>query len=175
MRFLKSNSAGMTLLEIIAAITVLGVLTSILVHATAFWSALGNKSQRVLDRQNELQTKLNTILEGFGEYPGLLVAKDYSLAGSSDPCGMADPLQREELSFTLPDDTVITYRYDASDDTLYRQVNSDPETPHITSLSCFSAKESVGNVVLLRLRATVGGVGGDRLVELATQVKPRNM
>lgn len=180
MKIPRGGDNGFTLVEIILAITVLGILGGVMANAIGYYNGLGRKTYQVLLHQNELQNIINHILEGSGDVPGLVVAKEFTIDDITDPCDLDEAGHGGyggTLEFTLPDDTEKTYRYDADEGKLYLKVGAGAETVLMENLTCFSVKDKDddGKIALIRLRTTVSGTGGDRIVELATQVKPRNV
>jgi prepilin-type N-terminal cleavage/methylation domain-containing protein len=168
-----ADERGLTLVEIIMAIVIIGIISGVGAGMLAYYNGLGRKTYLVLQKQNELQTVINQILDGYGEKTGLITAKSFTLSGDADPCSMGDAAYKSILSFTIPDDTEFTYRYDEGD--LYLEVTDAPDILVAEALTCFAAKNNGSNIVQLRIKSTVGGTGGERPVEIATQVKPRNV
>ncbi|HHW08734.1 MAG TPA: type II secretion system protein [Firmicutes bacterium] len=166
------DERGLTLVELILAMMVLGIISGVVANLLAYYNGLGRMTYLVLQKQNELQSVVNRILDGFGEKSGLITAKAYSLSGTLDPCGLGDTAYRSSIAFTITDNTVFTYRYESGQ--LFLKVDDAPEMLLMENLSCFAVKENGTNIVQLRIRSTVSGTGGERPVEIATQVKPRN-
>jgi len=147
----------------------MGVLAGVIATAYVNWSSMGNRSQQVLQRQNELQTTLNRIIEGTSSIPGLLKANSVEISGASNPCGGSGTLKYQAGGQT------VWYIFEGNSLGIRVGNESNAITPILNSLSCFSAKldEEDDGIVLLRLRAHVKDMGGGRDVELATQIKPR--
>jgi prepilin-type N-terminal cleavage/methylation domain-containing protein len=163
----RYNEGGFSLVEVILAMVLMGVMMGVIASAYVNWSSIGNRSQQVLQRQNELQTALNRIIEGTSSVPGLLKATSVTTSGASSPCGGSST-----LTYMVGGKTIS---YEFKDNSLEIKVDSGDSVPILSSLTCFSARlhDTDSSIVLLRLEAHVKGMGGGRTVELATQVKPR--
>ncbi|MGI6544110.1 MAG: PulJ/GspJ family protein [Limnochordia bacterium] len=165
----RYNEGGFSLVEVILAMVLMGVLTGVIATAYVNWSSIGNRSRQVLQRQNELQTALNRIIDGTSSVPGLLKATSVSFEGE-ERCGGMSTLTYEAGGQTIS--------YEFKDNSLEIKVGNSEDSdsvPILSSLECFSASpvEDVDGMVLLRLEAHVKGMGGNRTIELTTQVKPR--
>lgn len=165
--------SGMTLIEIIAVIAVMGILSGVVAHAVAYWNGVGRKTHQLLLREQQVSAAMSRLINGTRGVEGLMSA----------------------VAFSMPDDTELTYtqtvgtqvRYflqsagtscngvaDSSTSKLCTQVGAAQAAVVADAIDSFSVHRD-GNLATISISSIVTGTGGPRAVELTTSVKPRNI
>ncbi len=99
----RSNAAGFTLLELLVAMTVLGVLTGLLATGLSFGTRVWEREQKQLEQWAELQTVQDVIRRTLGQAWPLTVATasgtpDAGFVGDSTSIGFFGPPPAQSLA-----------------------------------------------------------------------------
>lgn len=169
----RPNDDGMSLVEIIAVITVMGILSAVVAHAVGFWNGVGRKTHQLILREQELDSAVSRIIDGTPSVEGLISAVSFCVPHSSEISYTQTTLTPVRY-FLQAEGTSCSGTPDTSNKKLCVQVDSSTPTVAVESIDSFSAHKN-GNIATISISTTVTGTGGPRTLEFTTSVSPRNI
>jgi prepilin-type N-terminal cleavage/methylation domain-containing protein len=156
----RAHDSGVTLIELILVIAVIGIISGTIVNALVFWNSVGRGAHTQINLQQDLTGALNRLVDGTKSVPGLLTATDIVTASEST------------LTYKLPSGQQVTYTLNGSN--LNLSVDSISAGSIIGGLTSFSTNKLSENQISMSLSGSINTATGPRIITASTTVKLRN-